>query len=69
MAKAKQNLNLKIQMLAGKEAKTFFERFFKNLLSLVVVSDFMISLGPTFYIYYLFGEIPLYFFTFDDICM
>ena len=29
MAKAKQNLNLKIQILAGKEAKTFFERFLK----------------------------------------
>ena len=33
MAKAKQNL--KIQMLAGKEAKTFFESTFKNLPSLV----------------------------------
>ena len=34
MAKTKKNLNLKIQMLAGKEAKTFFEGLFKNLLSL-----------------------------------
>ena len=34
MAKVKQNLNLKIQMLAGKEAKTYFEFFLKNLLSL-----------------------------------
>ena len=25
----KQNMNLKIQMLAGKEAKTYFERFLK----------------------------------------
>ena len=33
--KSKQNLNLKIQMLTGKEDKTFFERFFKNLSSLV----------------------------------
>ena len=32
----KQNMNLKIQMLAGKEAKTYFEFFFKNLLSLVM---------------------------------
>ena len=35
MAKTKQNLNYRIQMLAGKEAKTFFELFFKNLPSLV----------------------------------
>ena len=28
-------MNLKIQMLAGKEAKTYFERFFKNLQPLV----------------------------------
>ena len=31
----KQNMNLKIQMLVGKEAKSFFERFFKNITSLV----------------------------------
>ena len=30
----KQNINLKIQKLAGKEAKTYFEIFFKNLISL-----------------------------------
>ena len=36
MANTKQNLNLKIQMLAGKNAKTFFERFFKYLPSLVI---------------------------------
>ena len=35
MAKAKQNLNLKIQMLAGKGTKEFCERFYKNLTSLV----------------------------------
>ena len=35
MAKAKQNLNLKIQMLMGKGTKAFFERFYKNLTSLV----------------------------------
>ena len=34
MAKAKQNLNLKIQMLAGKGTKEFFERLYKNLTSL-----------------------------------
>ena len=31
MAKAKQDLNFKIQMLAGKEVKTYFEGFFKIL--------------------------------------
>ena len=35
MAKAKQNLNFKIQMLAGKEAEAFFERFYKNHRTLV----------------------------------
>ena len=35
----KQNINLKIQMLAGKEAKSFFERFFKNITSLVAGSS------------------------------
>ena len=30
MAKAKQNMNLKIQMLAGKDTKLFFERFYKK---------------------------------------
>ena len=30
----KQNMHLNVQMLAGKEAKTFFERFSKNLPSL-----------------------------------
>ena len=34
MAKSKQNLNLKIQMLAGNRAKEFFERFYKNLRTL-----------------------------------
>ena len=36
MAKNKQNLNWKIQMLAGKGIKEFFERFYKNLTSLVL---------------------------------
>ena len=35
VAKGKQNLNLKIQMLAGKEANSLFERFCKDLPSLV----------------------------------
>ena len=39
MAKTKQNLNLKIQMLAGKGTKEFFERFYKNLTSLEWVYD------------------------------
>ena len=30
MAKAKQNMNFKIQMLAGKDTKPYFERFYKN---------------------------------------
>ena len=34
MAKAKQNLNLKIQILAVKGTKAFFEMFYKNLTSL-----------------------------------
>ena len=38
MAKAKQNLNVKIEMLVGKEAKTLFEVLFKNPPSLVVVA-------------------------------
>ena len=45
MAKAKQNMNLKIQMLAGKEAKTFFERFYKNIPSLVVKSSQITNLS------------------------
>ena len=32
--KAKQNLNLKIQMFAGKGTIEFFERLYKNLTSL-----------------------------------
>ena len=39
MAKDKQNLNLKIQMLAGKGTKELFEQFFKNLRSLVVFGE------------------------------
>ena len=39
MATAKQNLNLKIQMLAGHEAKKNFEMFFKNIPSLVITSE------------------------------
>ena len=35
MAKDKQNLNLKIQMLAGKGTKDLFEILYKNLTSLV----------------------------------
>ena len=38
MAKAKQNLNVKIEMLVGKEAKTLFEVLFKNPPTLVVVA-------------------------------
>ena len=30
MAKAKQNMNFKIQMLVGKDTKRFFERSYKN---------------------------------------
>ena len=35
MAKPKQNLNLKIQMLAGKGTKAFFEKLYTNITSLV----------------------------------
>ena len=35
MAKARQNMNLKIQMLAGKGTKAFLRGFYKNITSLV----------------------------------
>ena len=38
MAKDKLSLKLKIQMLAGKGTKEFFERYYKNLISLVTLA-------------------------------
>ena len=43
MAKAKQNLYLKIQMLAGKGTKEFFERSYKNLTSSEIITSELIT--------------------------
>ena len=40
----KQNMDLKIQMLAGKGTKEFFQRFYKNLTSLVICNLFVLFL-------------------------
>ena len=47
MAKAKQDTNFRIQMLAGKDTKAFFERFYKNHRTLISAFQINRALGRT----------------------